>query len=77
MDKYHLDQNQTVYVGDEVRDIEAARRAEIQVIGVTWGFNTRAVLKKNSPDTIVDNPADLLATVKQLLFSLSENANTL
>lgn len=52
--EYGLNKDNVSYIGDEVRDIEAAREAEIKIISVTWGFNTKEVLRKNKPDKIVD-----------------------
>ncbi len=49
-----------VYVGDEVRDVEACRKAGIRVISVTWGFNTEKALKAAKPDAIVKTPAELV-----------------
>ncbi len=51
--------NDPIYVGDEIRDIEAAKKAGIRVIGVSWGYNTRAALQKANPDYIVEKPEDL------------------
>ena len=48
-----------IYVGDEIRDIEAAKKAGIRVIGVSWGYNTRAALQKANPDYIVEKPEEL------------------
>lgn len=48
-----------IYVGDEIRDVEAAKKAGIRVIGVAWGYNTKAALQKSSPDYIVERPEDL------------------
>ena len=42
-----------IYVGDEIRDVEAAKKAGIRVIGVTWGYNTKNALQKSNPDYIV------------------------
>lgn len=54
----------TVYVGDEVRDIEAARKSGIECISVSWGFNTRKLLEKHSK-TVVSSPKDLLQAIKE------------
>jgi len=35
-----LNQSEVTYVGDEVRDIEAAKKAGVKSIGVAWGFQT-------------------------------------
>lgn len=51
----------TVYVGDEVRDIEAARFANVQSVAVTWGFNSPAALTAAEPDWLIDDPKALHA----------------
>jgi len=48
-----------IYVGDEVRDIEACRKVNIPIISVTWGFNDIEVLQKNSPEFLVNTPDEL------------------
>lgn len=48
-----------IYVGDEIRDVEAAKKAGIRVIGVSWGYNTKAALQKSNPDYIVERPEEL------------------
>lgn len=54
--KYAFEQQHFTYVGDEVRDIDAARQAGVKIVSVSWGFNTREVLEKNNPDALVDTP---------------------
>jgi phosphoglycolate phosphatase len=49
-----------VYVGDENRDIQAAKRADVISVAVTWGFNKKDALEKQNPDYIIDKPAQLL-----------------
>jgi phosphoglycolate phosphatase-like HAD superfamily hydrolase len=49
-----------VYVGDEVRDIEAGRQAGVAVAAMTWGFNDRALLARHCPDYLVERPEELL-----------------
>jgi phosphoglycolate phosphatase len=55
-----LKRRETVYIGDETRDIQAARLAFIKVVSVTWGFNTRKILKRFRPSFLIDSPAELL-----------------
>lgn len=57
---------ETVYVGDEVRDIQAARFAGIRPISVTWGFNSREALAAAQPDWLVDEPDALTAIADRL-----------
>jgi phosphoglycolate phosphatase len=48
-----------IYVGDEIRDVEAAKKAGIKVVGVSWGYNTKSALLKSHPDYIVEKPEEL------------------
>lgn len=52
--------NQMAYVGDETRDIEAAKRANIPMIAVVWGYNSERALRKADPDHLVKQPSELL-----------------
>lgn len=54
------------YVGDESRDIEAAQKATVGTIAVSWGFNSRELLAKLGPDHIVDDPRQLMELVQAL-----------
>jgi phosphoglycolate phosphatase len=49
-----------IYVGDETRDIEAAKKANIRVIAVTWGFNSPEVLLKQNPNFLINHPREIL-----------------
>ncbi|MBD2692767.1 HAD-IA family hydrolase [Anabaena catenula] len=53
-----------IYVGDETRDIEASKKANIKVIAVTWGFNSAEALLKQKPDFLIDHPSELLEIIK-------------
>ncbi|TVP64920.1 MAG: HAD family hydrolase [Nodularia sp. (in: Bacteria)] len=53
-----------IYVGDETRDIEASKKANIKVIAVTWGFNSREALAKQNPNFLINHPSELLKVVK-------------
>lgn len=55
-----------VYIGDEVRDIDAARKAGVKIIAVTWGFNSQATLAAHQPDFLVENPQDLLTIIDSI-----------
>lgn len=54
-----LNPARVVYIGDENRDIEAAKHVGIRNIAVTWGFNTATLLKTHEPDAMADTPAEL------------------
>jgi len=49
-----------VYVGDEIRDIDAARRTGIKVIAVGWGFNSPQALAAQNPNFLIERPQELI-----------------
>ncbi len=55
-----LQPNQIYYVGDETRDIEAAKKSGVQSIAATWGLNSAEILMENYPDFLIDCPKELL-----------------
>jgi phosphoglycolate phosphatase len=64
--RYGFSPDYTVYVGDEVRDIQAARFAGLRSAAVTWGFNSREALALAKPDWLVDEPQELTAIAAAL-----------
>ncbi len=48
------------YVGDETRDISAARKSGLQSVSVAWGYNSAKALSAHNPDYLVETPAELL-----------------
>lgn len=67
MERQGWQPNEIIYVGDEVRDVEAARFAGIRVAAVTWGFNRRNLLATAQPDWLIDEPTGLLAIANTLI----------
>lgn len=51
---------EVAYVGDEIRDVEAARSAGVQSIAVSWGYADRDALNAATPDHLIDSPEQLL-----------------
>lgn len=58
-----LKTQEVIYVGDETRDIEASKKSQIQVIGVTWGFNSEEALLKQNPNFLIHHPRELLEII--------------
>jgi phosphoglycolate phosphatase len=50
---------EAIAVGDETRDIEAAREAGIAAGAVAWGYAWRSLLESRAPDAIFDVPEDI------------------
>lgn len=55
----NIPKDKAIYIGDEVRDIEACRVMELDIISVTWGFSSKEILKKNEPTFLVDSPKEI------------------
>lgn len=58
-----LDLHDVIYVGDEVRDIEAAKDVGIDVVAVTWGFNDKNLLEAETPNFVVRSRPELLSVL--------------
>ena len=56
-----LKPSEILYVGDELRDIEACRKIGVPVAWVSWGYDTEEALKNNKPDHVIHEPADILS----------------
>jgi phosphoglycolate phosphatase len=51
---------ESIYIGDEIRDSEAAKKANIAFGGVSWGYNSIDSLKVNSPKEIFTNINEII-----------------
>lgn len=49
-----------LYCGDSAVDIETARRACVESVGVTWGFRPVSELRKAYADHVVSSPTEIL-----------------
>lgn len=55
---------EVLYVGDSGVDMETARRACIDSVGVTWGFRPEKELNEYHANVIVNKPGDILQIVE-------------
>ncbi len=55
----NLQPHEVVYVGDEVRDVMAAKQAGVPCIAVAWGYNSHSLLADSGPTFVVNTPAQL------------------
>lgn len=53
------------YLGDSSVDMEAAKRAEVHAVGVSWGFRTTKELVDHGADFIIDTPSDFLKILEK------------
>jgi phosphoglycolate phosphatase-like HAD superfamily hydrolase len=61
--RYRVQPEQIIYIGDETRDIEAARKAGVLSAAVTWGGTDEAVLRDYNPDFVFSTPDEILSLV--------------
>jgi phosphoglycolate phosphatase len=65
--RFGIRADRVLYIGDEVRDIEAARRIGAACAAVTWGYNSECALREQRPDLLLREVTELDA----LLFDRS------
>ncbi|MFT4243962.1 MAG: HAD-IA family hydrolase [Candidatus Woesearchaeota archaeon] len=62
--KYSLKSDEVLYVGDEVRDILACQKIGIDIVAVTYGYNSKELLKNFEPTYLVDSLDDINYIIK-------------
>ena len=63
--RLRLNAKSVLCVGDETRDIDAARAAGLPVAAVTWGSARTEILRAYRPDFVADSFAELGAIIRQ------------
>jgi len=61
---YSLEPAEIVFVGDERRDVRAGKKALVNTVAVSWGFNARDALIADKPDYVFDEVSDLENLIK-------------
>ena len=64
MIKQQFPAEQYVYIGDTIGDIIEGKKANIQTIGVTWGWHTKDQLLNSNPDYLAESVQDLVTISK-------------
>jgi phosphoglycolate phosphatase len=63
---FNLKADEVIYIGDELRDLEACKKTAVKIISVAWGFDSPELLKSGDPDFIAYRPEDIMEIVKKL-----------
>jgi phosphoglycolate phosphatase len=63
--KNSLDANHVLYVGDELRDINAAKRNHVFSIAVSWGYDSVDLLNTGHADYVAQKPEDILNIISE------------
>ncbi|MCE6992040.1 HAD-IA family hydrolase [Dyadobacter sp. CY323] len=70
--KYGMTADQILYVGDELRDIVACKKAGVRVAWVEWGYDIRQAVIDADPDYLLSKPADILSILNAEINSQSQ-----
>jgi len=65
MREFKFSNGETLFVGDETRDIEACKRAGLRCVAVTWGYNSKLALETQRPFRIIAGTNELLSVIAE------------
>jgi phosphoglycolate phosphatase len=77
IERARIDPREVIAIGDETRDIEAARTAGIACGAVTWGYAARQALVGRNPDLVFEQMGDISETLMQPAQPASAEATTI
>lgn len=58
--KNSIKKNEILYVADELRDLKICKKLDIDILSVTWGFDSRDLLSKYEPTYMIHEVEDIL-----------------
>ena len=61
----HFNPTDVIYVGDEPRDIEACKRADVPCVAVAWGYNAPELLAEHAPMVVVRTTGQLRKVLEE------------
>lgn len=64
--KLRIKKDEAIYIGDEYRDIKACKKSKINIISVTWGFDSKELLMKGNPNFIADSPLEMVNIISRI-----------
>jgi phosphoglycolate phosphatase len=62
--KMNIEKKDIYFIGDTSTDMKTAKNANVNAVGVSWGFRSIQELKDNGADFIVNTPLDILEVIK-------------
>lgn len=60
LEKFPAPKKEVIYVGDSAVDVECAKRACVESIGVSWGFRSAAELRRANADHVISHPNEII-----------------
>lgn len=67
LEKYNTTPENAVFITDTLGDIYEASESGVKSIAVTWGYHDEETLSKGKPFVIIDNPKNLISSIKKIL----------
>jgi len=68
MRTFNLQPKEILFIGDELRDIKASKKAEVPIAAVTWGFNSEKAIRHAEPTFVVND----FQTLRDILHHVHE-----
>ena len=59
--EHNMKIDESIYVGDEMRDIEACRKIKLDCISVGWGLNSSSALKDYGAQWVVEKAQEIMS----------------
>lgn len=63
--KFDIKKEEMLYIGDETRDIEACKKIGVDVVAVTWGYNSKIALERCEPTYMINDLWEVLDLVNE------------
>ena len=58
-ERFGVDFSDILYFGDSEVDMKCGKNSGIFTVGCSWGFRSREILEKESPNLIIDDPKEI------------------
>jgi DNA protecting protein DprA len=58
LDKWRIEKSRAFYIGDQTKDIDAAKEAGVTSVAALWGYSSRSELASSGPDFLLETPRD-------------------
>lgn len=66
MEELQVNKMECIYVGDSNVDIKTAINADVQSVGVIWGFRGQGELEEAGADYLINKPSELLGIINEV-----------
>lgn len=62
--KLNISPKDCLYIGDTNTDMKTGASANMDTVGVTWGFRPKSELEEYNPKFIIDDPSEIIEIIK-------------